>query len=526
LLRKTLKFLVKITIILALLYGAGRFFVVFTDSRLTGERAPYVQMTTENSAVIRWMTEENQMGVVRYGEDEYFVAAVEIESSPRKNHAVKLTGLKPGTRYYYHAGGLTDTKGFDRDQNWFYTHPEQEVPSRIWIIGDSGEPGDTVNQVRDAALGWMRENPRGTPLSVDPEATGKSTDPAADDKDDKLAEVAEEQGAKIQFDHPKLDDENALVDVWISLGDIAYRSGTNKQFQKALFDTFEGQVANTALWPVYGNHDSRRWTYFRIFELPEYGEAGGVPSETENYYSFDYSNIHFVMLDSQSSGREPDGDMAEWLREDLAKNTKPWVVAAFHHPPYTKGSHDSDSSYDSRGRMIEMRQHILPILEQAGVDLVVSGHSHMYERSMMIDCAYGSSADFSGESIVSKGVRGNHRQYVKPVLNKSHQGTIYAVAGSTSKVDKGPLDHPVHHTSLLEAGSMVIDVVGDTLTARFINDKGQVKDSFSIQKKAGYKSDYKGCDFVAGSIKAELTAEDAEDAKVNRDIQTSAVGAS
>ena len=486
-LSKTLKFLVKITIILALLYGAGRFFVVFTDSRLTGERAPYVQMTTENSAVIRWMTEDNQMGVVRYGEDEYFVAAVEIESSPRKNHAVKLTGLKPGTRYYYHAGGLTDTKGFDRDKNWFYTHPAQDVPSRIWIIGDSGEPGDTVNQVRDAALGWMRENPRGAPLDT----ASESSSAASEEGDSADAE----QDQSESYVHPKLGDDNALVDVWISLGDIAYRSGTNKQFQKALFDTFEGQVANTPLWPVYGNHDSRRWTYFRIFELPEHGEAGGVPSGTENYYSFDYSNIHFVMLDSQASGREPDGSMAKWLREDLAKNTKPWVVAAFHHPPYTKGSHDSDSSYDSRGRMIEMRQYILPILEQAGVDLVVSGHSHMYERSMMIDCAYSSSGDFTVDNIVSAGIHDKHTQYHKPHQPKAHQGTIYAVAGSTSKVDQGTVDHPVHHTGLLEAGSMVIDVVGDTLTARFINDKGQVKDSFSIQKKAGYKSDYKGCKF-------------------------------
>ena len=110
----------------------------------------------------------------------------------------------------------------------------------------------------------------------------------------------------------------------------------------------------------------------------------------------------------------------------------------------------------------------------------------------MIDCAYGSSADFSDENIVSKGVEGKHRQYLKPLKSKSHQGAIYAVAGSSSKVDQGPLDHPAHHVGLLEAGSMVIDIVDDTLIARFINDKGEVKDSFSIQKKAGYKSDYAG----------------------------------
>ena len=82
-----------------------------------------------------------------------------------------------------------------------------------------------------------------------------------------------------------------LIDIWIALGDIAYRSGTNDQYQSALFGTFGDIVANTSLWPVYGNHDDRRWTYFRIFDLPENAEAGGVASGSENYYSIDQSNI-------------------------------------------------------------------------------------------------------------------------------------------------------------------------------------------------------------------------------------------
>ncbi len=274
---------------------------------------------------------------------------------------------------------------------------------------------------------------------------------------------------------------------------VAYRSGSNEQFQAALFEPFAELLPNTALWPVYGNHDDRRWTYFRIFDLPENAEAGGVASSTENYYAIDYSNIHFVMLDSQASDRDEDGEMADWLRRDLAQNKKPWVVAAFHHPPYSKGSHDSDDESDSRGRMQQMRENILPILEAGGVDLVFSGHSHMYERSALIDCAYGYSQDFSPDNIVSAGQENRHRQYLKPLDEKSHQGTVYVVAGSSAKVDQGPLDHPAHQVGLLEAGSVVIDVVGDKLTARFINNKGQVRDEFSITKEAGYSSNYQGC---------------------------------
>ena len=76
--------------------------------------------------------------------------------------------------------------------------------------------------------------------------------------------------------------------------------------------------------------------------------------------------------------------MAQWLKADLEKTKAEWLIAYFHHPPYTKGSHDSDKEE----QLIEMREHIMPILESGGVDIVFTGHSHIYERSMLIDGAY------------------------------------------------------------------------------------------------------------------------------------------
>jgi len=455
-----LKKLVKVVIIIALVYGAGRYFVVYKDSRLTGYRAPYIQMTTTDSVIIRWLTKSNEFGVVRYGEDSSHLATIELENAPKKNHMVKLRNLKPATRYFYQIGEINGFHELNEARDWFRTHPEKVVPTRVWLIGDSGEPGDTLNQVRDAALNWMQANPL----------------PAAP------------TGDKVEKG-----DKDSLIDVWISLGDIAYRSGTNAQYQSALFDTFDSLTGNTALWPVYGNHDDRRWTYFNIFDLPENAEAGGLESHTENYYAVDYSNVHFVMLDSQESGLSKTGKMANWLKKDLAMNNKPWVIAAFHHPPYSRGTHDSDDESDSGGRMEEMRENILPILEQGGVDLVLSGHSHMYERSFLIDCAYAGSEKFSEKNIVSPGINNENKEYLKPLEEKPHQGTVYVVAGSSSKVDQGALDHPAHHVGLLEAGSVVVDIIDNKLMARFINNKGEIKDEFSITKEAGFASDYQGC---------------------------------
>lgn len=94
--------------------------------------------------------------------------------------------------------------------------------------------------------------------------------------------------------------------------------------------------------------------------------------------------------------------MVSWLKKDLAQTKQQWLITFFHHPPYTKGSHDSDKKSDSGGRLIETRENILPVLERAGVDLVLSGHSHMYERSELINCHYGDSSTFNQSMIRAK----------------------------------------------------------------------------------------------------------------------------
>ena len=79
--------------------------------------------------------------------------------------------------------------------------------------------------------------------------------------------------------------------------------------------------------------------------------------------------------------------MITWVTADLAATDQDWVIAYWHHPPYTKGSHDSDFETE----LIEMREVFLPVLEQGGVDLVLAGHSHVYERSFLLDQHYGDS---------------------------------------------------------------------------------------------------------------------------------------
>ena len=81
----------------------------------------------------------------------------------------------------------------------------------------------------------------------------------------------------------------------------------------------------------------------------------------------------------------------QWLKQDLNANTSMWTVVYFHHPPYTMGSHNSDSELD----LVAIREKLTPLFEAKKVDVVLNGHSHNLERSWLIKGHTGLEATFS-----------------------------------------------------------------------------------------------------------------------------------
>ncbi len=283
------------------------------------------------------------------------------------------------------------------------------------------------------------------------------------------------------------------TDAWLFLGDNAYFTGLDSEYQNYVFNMYSNELRRMVVWPTVGNHEtafssalSDNYDYYRIFTMPTAGEAGGVPSGTEHFYSYDYGNIHFVVLDSMTAiFREPNGLMAQWLKADLADTTKDWIIAYFHHPPYTKGSHNSDIESD----LIQMRAHIVPILEAGGVDLVLAGHSHCYERSFLLDGFYGSSATATAANFLDHGDGRTNGSgaYLKPAGGLgANRGVVYIVDGSSGgQGGGGSLNHPAMYYSTLTYGSLVIDVDGLRLDGTFLSDSGTVDDTFTIIK-SGY----------------------------------------
>ena len=417
-------------------------------------RPPYLQMGTANAMTIRWRTDTATNSRVKFGLIQGSLTQLVDDAAITTEHEVRITGLSANTKYFYSVGSTSAVLAGNDQNHFFFTSPNpgQANPYRIWILGDSGTANENAQAVRNAYLAY-----NGT----------------------------------------------TYTNLLLMLGDNAYQNGTDSEYQSAVFDMYPSVLRQTPLWSTIGNHDTAQTTnppsslpYFQMFTLPAAAEAGGVASGTEKYYSFNYGNIHFICLDSMTSSRVANSAMLTWLQSDLAQNIQPWVIAFWHHPPYTKGSHNSDTET----QLIEMRTNVLPILESWGVDLVLSGHSHSYERSFLIDGHYGDSTTFTN-SMKKNGGSGRENidgAYTKSALspNLSNEGAVYAVAGSSGKISGGSLNHPAMFVSLNNLGSMVLDVFNGRLDAKFLRENGTISDYFSIIKGSpsgqGTESDIAG----------------------------------
>lgn len=220
------------------------------------------------------------------------------------------------------------------------------------------------------------------------------------------------------------------------------------------------------------------------YVLPTQGEAGGLASSKEAYYSFDYGDIHFVCLDSFRHPRGTDEPMALWLKEDLKATKAKWLIAFWHHPPYSNGSHDSNKDK----RMTDMRKDFMPILEAAGVDLVLAGYSHSYERTMLIDGAYHTPTHNHGVVLDDgDGDWQGHGAYHKSEGLTPRNGTVAIVAGHGAKLGRTRAILPIMRTVMLKLGSVILDVKGNTLSCFMLDAEGNQLDPFQIVKEGTVK---------------------------------------
>ncbi len=432
---------------------------------------PYLQSPTTTGIKIMWRTDGASIGKVMYGTDKANLSLTQMDTvvGDSTRHMVTLKGLSPYTVYYYAIyNDNVFAEGGD-DEHKFRTFPVSTDPGhvRVWGIGDFGKGNSKEAQVRDS----------------------------------------------YPFD-------SVETNLWVWMGDNAYDNGSEAQYLTKVFDSVYGYkkiMKHLPFLPCPGNHDyegvqqvfntkpplTHTGPYYDFIEVYKNGEAGGVPTGHELFYSYDYRNVHFISLNSElgsftnqahnwtgihaGANTFTSSPMSDWLNQDLAANTKPWVVVYFHQCPYTQGSHNSADAIEYY--MEAMRNNFNPIFEQYGVDVVLCGHTHVYERSYLVHGSYGKDADIDASHFVQKtsGKESLNEAYRKSLTGSpANYGTVYVNNGNSGSDESGaPMQHPYMYAGSACSGcvgSFVMDIEGNKLKGRHIASNGTVLDDFTIIK--------------------------------------------
>lgn len=396
-------------------------------------RPPFLQLGSPHSATVCWRLNQSTSLTLAYGTTTARADGSKTQAAAAVDGCLTADNLQPGTRYYYSlsAGATQLAAGAEY---YFVTHPAAGKAGKytFWLIGDAGTGNADQAAVRDAFV----------------KANG-----------------------------------NAHSDGIVMLGDNAYQTGTDAEFTNKLFKVYPAMMGNSFTWPTIGNHENMSGgsAYLSAFTLPTEGQSGGVASKNELYYSFDYGNVHFICLDSEKSGRKSADPMYKWLEQDLQAARQDWIVVYFHHPPYTWGTHNSDTEQ----RHIDMRTVYVPLMEKYGVDLVFGGHSHDYERSYLLDSAVGNSADNKAKAAKvildsRSGDPSGGGPYRKASARAGRQGTVYTVAGSSGMVGSSVGKHAVMHVIYERLGSVILTIEDNVAEGRMVEKGGAILDRFQL----------------------------------------------
>lgn len=319
-------------------------------------------------------------------------------------HTAAVTDLKPGTAYEYRVGAG------DKRSSWQSFHTAQGHDFKALIFPDS-QSSDYSVWAATAQPAWQR---------------------------------------------------NQDAQFFINMGDLVDNGQDHYQWN-AWFDVVGDMIARIPVVPLLGNHETydKNWkvrmpeAYLHLFALPRIDRE----KYQNQFYSFDYGDVHFVVLNTQSqelADFEPslDEDEVAWFKEDMAKTTKKWKIVLMHKDPLQYGfanrPEPREEGFSPEGRLW------MPLFDQYGVDAVLSAHLHTYRDRGHIR---NFQRDESGPLYLITGVAGNV-QY--PGLWKQHSLDEYVA--------------PQPETD----NYMTLEATDDSLTFRSFLPDGQLLEEKSI----------------------------------------------
>lgn len=359
---------------------------------------PYLQFATPTTITIMWETNEQCRSIVKYGEPKFNQSSANLEYSVEIKdttliHEIVLTELSPESKYFY----------------------------QVISINESGD--SLVSEVNTFQTSLSEDKAVAFAVFCDsqsnPEMWGR------------ISTLAYEERPHFGLLGGDLVDFGFNKDDWVD----EFFAPAN-QFMK-----------HYPIYSVPGNHEHDSYLYYQYMANPD----------PEYRYTFNYGNIQFFMIDTDRDV-SPGSAQYSWLEEQIATSKAHWKIVMHHHPPYSSEENDfGDVNYEkSEEGDLETRQ-LVPLYEKYGIDLVIFGHIHAYERTWPI---------FKERVNQEKGVIYLNLGGAGGGLeNASYQRPFF-----THKVKK------IHHFGL-------ITVQGPTLNFEAINEHGNIFDSFSLDKQ-------------------------------------------
>ncbi|MDR2647269.1 MAG: metallophosphoesterase [Oscillospiraceae bacterium] len=313
-----------------------------------------------------------------------------------------------------------------------------------------------IFQVGDASKGWW--SPKGEIKTAD------------GDKTTTFASFTDQQGQlQRQYQRSWGDMSSKSTPAFILSAGDQVDAGLNLNQWQWFFDTAQSALLKTPLMPTTGNHEDASSALNQFFPLYDFPAQ---ETETGLYYSFDYNNIHFAVLNTNDLENDQlSATQVQWLKDDMAQSDADWNIAMYHKSIYSNGSHVGDS--DVTG----LRAQLGALLPELGFDLAISGHDHTYLRT----------APMQNGKVTESG----KDTYSDP------QGTIFAMA-ATSGVKYYNAASADSTDALFPRAEKLVDVQTPVFavyhvdngvlsyTAQTMDDDGALRtiDTFSIEKSS------------------------------------------
>jgi acid phosphatase type 7 len=363
---------------------------------------PYLQYATRDS--IRVLCEVNRPSKVRvrYGETTRFTNEVEATSSDQLLHTVVLDGLLPETAYYYQV-----------------------------VVREDGQNEDIQCDASSFQTASLALTPYAFCVMGDTQGNPKVNGQLAS--------------------HAWALRPNFLV----IPGDLVDDGPVKGQWVNEFFGSMSPLFARIPFYPVLGNHERNADHYYRYMDLPK----------PEYYYSFQYGNAAFMMIDSNKK-MDPQSEQYLWLEAELKRldqirkedpDEVKWRFVSFHHPSYSSDEDDYGNLWKGKSTWGDLRvRPLVELFDRYDVDIVWNGHIHSYERTWPIEQG----------RVVQK------------------DGTVYMITGGGGGglEQAGPIRPPFQNNVRRGHHFVYVAINGGTLELKSYDLEGRLFDSWTLSK--------------------------------------------